>query len=45
LICLVLTSRQARIVSRIAPSVASEGERPLLGEIPLGIAGKRGTLA
>jgi hypothetical protein len=45
LICLFLTSRQARIVSRIAPSVASEGERTSCAENPAEIAAKRGRTA
>jgi hypothetical protein len=45
LICLFLTSRQARIVSRIAPSVASEGERPAHAENRAEIAEKRGRAA
>jgi hypothetical protein len=42
LFCLFLTSRQARIVSRIALSVASEGERPSCAENRTGIAEKPG---
>jgi hypothetical protein len=45
LICLFLTSSQARIVSRITTPVASEGERAPRGENPAEIAEKRGRAA
>jgi len=45
LICLFLTSSQARIVSRIAPFVASEGEGASHAENRAGIAEKRGSPA
>jgi hypothetical protein len=45
LICLFQTARQARIVSRIAPPVASEGERAWCPDNHAEIAEKRGRAA
>jgi hypothetical protein len=43
LICLFLTSSQALIVSRIAPPVASKGERAWCADNRAEIAEKRGS--